>query len=313
MKHLLSWLRILRWPNITLIFIFLYVFRYGFLLPQSMSLYLGDLNYFLLAISLSLITAAGYIINDIQDQGIDALHPKKKVWVGALASEETAYNVYVALNILGVGIGFWIANEVNKPAFGIYFVLLASLSYLYATYVKGRYFFGNLLVALMVFLGVSSILLFDLLPLVPDYFEPKHAVAMSVLFDYAIFAFITTWIREIIKDLEDHPFDATFGLKSMPIWIGVKKTKMVLMVLMTILTIIVLQYIHSKLLFNGHYISTFYLYLTVVAPILWSILHLWKYNTSKEYHKMSTVYKFILLFGILSVAIVNYQVMHHVE
>jgi len=85
------------------------------------------------------------------------------------------------------------------------------------------------------------------------------------------------------------------------------------MVLMTILTIIVLQYIHFKLLFNGHYISTFYLYLTVVAPILWSILHLWKYNTSKEYHKMSTVYKFILLFGILSVAIVNYQVMHYVE
>jgi len=313
MKHLLSWLRIIRWPNLALIFIFLYVFRYGFLLPQSMSLYLGDLNYLLLAISLSLITAAGYIINDIQDQGIDALHPNKKVWVGTLVSEETAYNVYVALNIVGVGIGFWIANEVNKPAFGIYFVLLASLSYLYATYVKGLYFFGNLLVALLVFLGVSSIVLFDLLPLVPDYFKPQHAVAMSVLFDYAIFAFVTTWIREMIKDLEDQTYDASFGLKSMPIWIGVKKTKMIISTFMVVLLFFVQSYTNTKLLFNSHYLSTIYLYVTVIAPILWSIIQLWKYNTPQEFHKMATVYKFILLFGILSVAIVNYQVMHHVE
>jgi 4-hydroxybenzoate polyprenyltransferase len=278
-----------------------------------MSLYLGDLNYLLLAISLSLITAAGYIINDIQDQGIDALHPNKKVWVGTLVSEETAYNVYVALNIVGVGIGFWIANEVNKPAFGIYFVLLASLSYLYATYVKGLYFFGNLLVALLVFLGVSSIVLFDLLPLVPDYFKPQHAVAMSVLFDYAIFAFVTTWIREMIKDLEDQTYDASFGLKSMPIWIGVKKTKMIISTFMVVLLFFVQSYTNTKLLFNSHYLSTIYLYVTVIAPILWSIIQLWKYNTPQEFHKMATVYKFILLFGILSVAIVNYQVMHHVE
>ena len=52
-----------------------------------------------------------------------------------------------------------------------------------------------------------------------------------MLIDYAIFAFIINFIREIVKDMEDVNGDYNQGMSTLPIAIGVKRTSTVVFVL----------------------------------------------------------------------------------
>ncbi len=166
------------------------VFRYGFLKLQNIPLALADWQYFLLVLSTVLIAAAGYVINNIFDQDTDIANKPNAVIVGKTISETAAYNIYVALNVSGVAIGFYISNSIQKPGFAVVFILIATLLYIYATSLKQIMVIGNILVALLLSFSILIIGVFDLYPVVTPSNKQVIAVFFSIILDYAIFAFL---------------------------------------------------------------------------------------------------------------------------
>lgn len=82
------------------------LFLYAFLKQQDIPLALSDWQYGLLVLSTVLLAAAGYTINNIYDVATDSINKPNDVVVGKGISETAAFNIYIALNVSGVGIGF---------------------------------------------------------------------------------------------------------------------------------------------------------------------------------------------------------------
>lgn len=281
------------------------VFRYLFLAQSYVDLALTDFNYILLVIATVCIAAGGYVINNIMDQDTDEIAKPQNRVVGVSISETVAYNWYIGLTIVGVGIGFYLSNVIYKPTFASMFILVATLLYMYATSFKQIPVLGNVVVALMLSTSIIIIGLFDILPAIDVDNRFRMKEAFDILMHYAIFAFIINLIREIVKDMEDMDGDYQSGINSLPIAIGVQKTKIIVGVL-TVISIGILAYYVNSNLFELDYV-VYYTMILIVGPLIYFGVKLLNATTKKEFHHLSLVLKIILFFGILSVAVIVFN------
>ncbi|CAM3977028.1 geranylgeranylglycerol-phosphate geranylgeranyltransferase [Flavobacterium cucumis] len=281
------------------------VFRYLFLAQSYVDLALTDFNYILLVIATVFIAAGGYVINNIMDQETDAIAKPQNRVVGVTISETVAYNWYIGLTIVGVGIGFYLSNVIYKPSFASMFILVATLLYIYATSFKQIPVVGNVVVALLLSSSILIIGLFDILPAVDVDNRFRMKEAFDIIIHYALFSFLINWIREIVKDLEDMDGDYQSGINTLPIAIGIQKTKLMVGILTVIAIGILVYYVNSNF-FELDYV-VYYAMLLILGPLLYFGLKLLNATTKKEFHQLSVVLKVILFFGILSVAVIVYN------
>lgn len=279
------------------------IFRYGFLKLQNIPLALNDWQYGLLVLSTVLIAAGGYVINNIFDQDTDNDNKPNNVIVGKSISETNAYSIYVALNISGVSIGFYLSNVIAKPGFAALFILIAATLYFYAINWKQMLLIGNFIVALLLSFSVIIIGIFDLFPVVNQSNQPLMANLFSILIDYAVFAFMINFIREIVKDLEDVNGDYNQGMRTLPIILGISRTAKVVSILSFIPVCAILLYINNYLM--PLLFVTIYMLLFVVGPLLYFSIKIWSASSQKEFHVLSLLLKWILLFGILSILVIS--------
>ncbi|MDI1317864.1 geranylgeranylglycerol-phosphate geranylgeranyltransferase [Flavobacterium sp.] len=304
----MNFLKLIRYQNLLLLAFMQLIFRYGFLKLQSIPLALSHFQYGLLVLSTVLIAAAGYIINDILDQETDYDNRPENTIVGRLVSEKTAYNMYFVLNILGVGIGYYLANVIQRPSFAGLFIIISATLYMYATNLKQMLLLGNIIVALLLSLSVLIIGLFDLLPATGGDNIQVMGDIFTILIHYAIFTFIINLIREIVKDMEDVEGDYNQGMSTLPIAIGIDKTTKVVFALGIMATVLLLLYINVNLMNSKLYYAVVYTLLFIVAPMIFFIIKIWTAQTKKEFHLLSTVLKWIIFFGILSVLIITLNI-----
>ena len=197
---------------------------FGFLKLENISIALANWQYLLLVLSTICISAGGYVINNIEDQDSDLVNKPKDVVVGVSISENSAYNLYIALTLIGVSIGFYLSNVILRPGFLLVFILPAALLYIYATSLKQIMIVGNIVVALLLSVSIIIIGLFVIFPATDFDNRDQMRMVFSVLVDYAIIAFIINFLREIIKDLEDIIGDSQQGMKTLPVVFGELKT-----------------------------------------------------------------------------------------
>ena len=307
----MNFLKLVRYQNLLLLAFMQLIFRYGFLKLQSIPLALNHFQYGLLVLSTVLIAAAGYIINDILDQETDYDNRPENTIVGRLVSEKTAYNMYFVLNILGVGIGYYLANVIQRPSFAGLFIIISATLYMYATNLKQMLLIGNIIVALLLSLSVLIIGLFDLLPATGGDNIKVMGDVFTILIHYAIFTFIINLIREIVKDMEDVEGDYNQGMSTLPIAIGIHKTSKIVFSLGIIATLLLLLYINVNLMESKLYYAVVYALLLIVAPMIFFIVKIWTAKTKQEFHLLSTVLKWIIFFGILSVLIITLNIKHN--
>lgn len=281
------------------------VFRYGFLKKITQNyLSLSDFQFALLVVSTICIAAAGFIINNILDQENDAIAKPNSRIVGVSISEALAYNLYVIFNLIGVGIGFYLSNIIGKPSFATIFILIAALLYIYSTSLKHIVLVGNVVVAVILSLSLLILGMFDLFPAIHDGNQQQMSEVFKILLDYAIFAFIINLIREIVKDLEDLDGDKASGVNSLAIVLGINKTTKLLFTF-TIASIGLLLYYLNQNLLQFDYIL-YYSLLFIVGPLLYFSIKILAAKEKKEFNHLSKVLKIILLFGIISILLVNY-------
>lgn len=226
-----------------------------------------------------MIAAAGYIINDYYDIKIDYINKPERVVVGKLIKRRIVLASHVLLNVVGIGIGFYLNLYV-----GIIHFIAGFLLWLYSNRLKRLPFIGNLVISLLT--GFSILV-------VAIYYHKN----VSLLLNYAVFAFSINLIREVIKDMEDLRGDLRFGSKTLPIVWGLRKTKYFLFGL-TLVFMIVLFYLSAQL--QNPILNVFFILL--IIPIIYFIYLLYRADSQKRFHRLSTYCKLLMLAGISSMA-----------
>jgi len=303
--------KLIRYQNLLMLALMQLLFRYGFLNFQNIPLALNDWQYFLLVFATVMIAAGGYVINNIMDQATDNDNKPNQVVVGKSISETNAYNVYFVCTVLGVGAGFYLSNVIGKPGFAAIFIIISATLYLYATSLKQMLLIGNFVVALLLAFSVIIIGIFDLLPVINPGNKIVMAELFSILLDYAIFAFIINFIREIVKDLEDVNGDYNQGMNTLPIVLGIGRTSKLVLVLSLIPLVMVIFYIKNYFFAYDLYIATLYALISIVAPLIYFAIKMVDAKKSIDFHHLSSILKLIILFGLFSIAIVTYNILHH--
>ena len=305
---MMKYLKLIRFQNLLMIALMQCIIRYGFLKLQKVELALADWQFALLVLSTVFIAAGGYIINDIMDQETDSINRPNQVIVGRSISESMAYNLYFGFTIAGALIGFYLSNLIYRDNFFGIFIITSLLLYIYATSFKQIAVIGNILVSLALALSVIIVGLFDIIPATDQVNRFQMMLWLELLFDYAVFAFLLNFIREIIKDLEDINGDYNQGMRTLPIVLGVSRTAKVVAVITAIATVILLWYINNHLMDSGLYIATIYALVFLVSPMIFAVVKVWTATTQKEFHLLSNVLKAIIFFGILFILIVNLNI-----
>ncbi|MDI5950175.1 geranylgeranylglycerol-phosphate geranylgeranyltransferase [Flavobacterium yafengii] len=302
-------LKLIRYENLLMLAFMQLIFRYVFFKFQDIPLALADWQYGLLVLSTILIAAGGYVINNVFDQSTDTINKPNNVIVGKTISETNAYNLYIGLTVTGVAIGFYLSNVISKPGFASIFILIAATLYLYATSLKQMMVIGNIIVALLLSFSVVIIGIFDLFPTIHEGNQQQMGVIFSILLDYALFTFFLNFMREIIKDIEDVDGDYNQGMNTLPIAIGKSRTAKIVFGLSFIPIIFMLYYINKYLL--ELVFTTVYLLLFVVGPLFYFTVKIWSAKSKKEFHTMSQLLKWILLFGILSIVVISLNIKYN--
>lgn len=297
--------RLIRYGNLLLIAFAFCTFRYGFLeLQAGLPLALNNLQFLLLTISAVCIGAGGFLINNIIDNDVE-----KKYGI----SEGMAYNLYMGLNIIGVGIGFYISNYIGTPSYTLIFILLSGTMYLYATSLKYTIVINNIIVACIVAVSVVLIGVFNLYPSITPDNKLYMATIFSIFLDYAAFAFIISFIREIIKNLRDTDKDYNNGINTLPIALGKSRIAKITVALTLIPVAMILYYIDAYFVNESGMLlyALLYVLIFVLGPLIYFMIKLWTAKATRDFDRLSLILKVVLAFTALSIVVITFNIQNN--
>lgn len=284
------------------------VFRYLFLTQSYIDLALTDFNYILLVLSTVCIAAGGAVMQHIMNQEEDEIKQPKHRLVGTTISEAAAYNWYIGLTIVGVGIGFYLANVIYKPTFASLFVLVATLLYVQATNLKQIPLLGNCITALLVAISIAVIALFDIFPATDISNKVRMSEVFGILIDYAVLGFGLTLIKELLCDLKNRATDDMLGNNTVVTRFGLNKAKSLLGIIIVVVLGAILYYCNTFLFELT--IALSFILLTMVGPLLFMGIKLITSTTQKEFALLERTLQVVLFCSILSVAVIVYSLKH---
>jgi len=300
----MRYLQLVRWKNLVIISItqfFIWLFLIKPIYSQThMPLHTSIATLIGILLSTLFIAAAGYIINDYFDIKTDAINRPNKLLLENTIDRRKAILLHLLLTLAGVLIGVIIALQHDNILLVSFQIISSLLLWFYSTRYKQSYLTGNILVA-----ALTSICI-----LMFYWYEPQLAIhknAQTVLFTTALFAFTLTWMRELVKDMEDLKGDTIAGCKTMPIIIGLQKSGRIVQVI-GILSVLLLVLLSTLLFNSAHYFFSIYLSLSTCLPLIMIIAQVNKDATSEHYAQLSSSLKFIMLLGLSNLFIyyINY-------
>lgn len=236
-------------------------------------------------VALTVISATGYWVNDAFDFKIDRVNKPKRVIVNAHLSVKkvlTGYFVAVAL-VLG--------SSLILQNISLFFINLSAavLLFGYAAWLKRTTIIGNLVIA-------------SLTGLVIYYAGMMFGFRLALIWT-VIFAFEVTFLREVVKDMEDIEGDLKFKLNTLPIRAGIKVTKQVLYISVIVFILSCYGPVVMDLMLRKP-LNWVYLGVSVGAVQIPAYLVLWQLVQAKEsddFRKVSSYLKGLIFLGMISV------------
>jgi 4-hydroxybenzoate polyprenyltransferase len=310
---MINFLRLIRYKNLLIIVITQYLMRWCIIKPilevNNFKLQFSELNFFFLVLATVCITAAGYVINDYFDAKTDMVNRPETVLVGKVFKRRSAILLHIILNSIGIGLGMYISFYIGIPILTLVFVLITGILWFYSTTYKRQFLIGNVIVAILTALVPLMVILFEI-PLL----RQKYGLLMSEIHSdftiiiiwvgaFALFAFLLTLIREIIKDIEDFEGDSAYGRKTMPVVFGVINSKIVI-ITFVLTTIFSLLYLCMN--FLNDWITITYFMILLFFPLIFLIYKIIAAHNKKDYHLASSITKLIMLAGIFYAIVANY-------
>ena len=210
-------------------------------------------------------------------------------------------------NIAGVSAGFYISWKAGYIWLGTLFLIVSGLLYFYSASYKRQFLIGNIIVAILTAM-VPLLVVFYEWPALYKYYTINAITLPEINFifywvgGFALFAFLTTLTREIIKDIEDFEGDIAYGRNTVPVVIGVLSAKIVSVSL--IIITVALLYLTWHFFINDT-ITLIYLSAAIVLPLLYVIYKVVISRNRKQLHSASSIMKIVMLTGILYSVVVK--------
>ena len=325
---MIAFLKLIRWPNLLIVILTMLLMRYGILEPilgridvtlysiagtaENMMLQLHWLDFAMLVTATVLISAGGYVINDYFDIKTDLIN-KGQVLVGTKIPRHRAMMLHNILNITGVAFGFYVSWKIGNLWMGTMFLLVSGLLYFYSASYKRQFLVGNIIIAVLTGMVPMLVVIYEA-PALFEYYTinaskpPEITILFYWVGGFAIFAFLTTLSREIIKDIEDFEGDVAYGRNTIPVVIGILTSKIIVVSLIVItLTLLYLVWYF----FISDVVTLGYLTLTIALPLVFVAYQLIISKSRIQFHSASRIMKIVMISGILYSVVVRVLLMHN--
>ncbi len=313
----MAWLKLIRWQNLLIVFLTQLLAWACVVLPMRLysvvPLLLNTENFLLLSLSTVLIAAAGYIINDYFDIKIDIINRPEKMVLEKRIPMRAAIIMHTVFNVAGVFLAFIVARRSGHISLIALQLTCTLLLWVYSTSYKRQFITGNVVVALLTALTIVTLILYE--PAVRHYLTSPAFLPLGngfipnpvwVLGIYAYFAFMLTWMREIVKDMEDFKGDAEQGCITMPIKWGLLRSVWFTRGL-GILSVIPLFIGSVKLWLAGWQTLAVYCIAALALPVCVWMVNLSKRADTKHYAAASRWLKIIMIAGIGSLILYYFK------
>ena len=275
---MISFFYLIRYKNLLMVLLTMILTKYALINSFISEPSLTSIDFIILSLSILLITAGGYIINDLYDIKADTINKPLKVYISKSISKKNAWIIYFLSSTLGVTLGIYLSIIKNIDFLSFYFIGTTLLLFLYSLLLKKLVFIGNLCISLLVALPIYLLYKFDsnniTISNILQYF-----LLSIVIFYYMFFAFLTTMIREIIKDIEDINGDYIVKLKTLPILIGKTRARNISIFLSLVLLLFLFLVSSNYFISNKYFLGIIMLMLSTV--VVYFIFKSWIATTKK--------------------------------
>ena len=324
--------RLVRLPNLLIIAITMAGVRYGVFdtlwqqgvhemkllgfQVDGLKLHMSGIHFLLLMLAIMCITAAGNIINDYFDTKTDRLNRPDKVVVGRVVKRRVAMAMHLSLNGIGLIIAACLCYHVHSwKLFGIFLFSVLGL-WFYSTNLKKQLLSGNILISTLVALVPITVAVFEfsnnaaydlnLLNMhVPGFGNSLLRKGAFIIIGYAVFAFLSNLIREIVKDMEDIEGDLAIGARTLPIVLGEVRTKYFVLGI-AVFTVILLAFVQQFLWKFEFQLLFWYMLVFVQLPLVYFIVKLWNAWQKDHYAFASLLCKIFIVGGVLSMFVYKF-------
>ena len=303
-------MRLVRWSNLLFLAALVWVMEKWVAVPILNKAAFGEQVpwYILLLVILAtvLIASGGYVINDYFDVKIDRINRPDELIVTRTISKPAAMRLSIALSAAGIVCGLVIAILLRSWTLGILFVIIPGLLWFYSSSYKRLFMVGNLIIALLagmtpMVVAMTNVAQLQLrfAPILP-YTTLTHDL-YAWLGGFALFAFLLTWMREIVKDMQDQMGDRELECHSMPVVWGDTWTK-VFVTILILITLAVIGHLWYHVLpfpIGWNSLSTRYIVLGIITPLLGALGLLWAAKIPSDYKNCQLLIKFTMFLGML--------------
>lgn len=315
----------MRFPNLVVIALTQYAIRFGIIYPfleqAGLNLYISEGVFALLVLATVLIAAAGYIINDYFDIKLDYLNKPNQMIVGKSIKRRYAMVWHIVLNAAGLAMAAYVASKIGHPFLILFQLIAAALLWYYSVSFKKQVIIGNLIIASLTALvpftaGYYEVaVMFDYLSDLTGNQENSGLIQnigyllfsikylLYWVIGYSAFAFLLTFIREIVKDIEDIEGDKAFDCKTLPIVFGIPVAKRIAIGI-SIVTVLGLLFLEIIQLMGRDWISFTYFFLLLTLPLIWVMVKIQKAEKKKHFFIISQAIKILMLIGILFTSLI---------
>jgi 4-hydroxybenzoate polyprenyltransferase len=301
----LQLLRLVRPLNLIIILFTQYMVRFAFFYPAfryaGFSLQLNESVFAVFSLAFVFMAAGGYVINDYYDVEIDKINRPEKVIVGEHIEPKNILTAYWVLSLSGVIMGCFASVKSGLPVLSTVFLFYLVGLWFYSKNLKYQFLTGNITVAL--FLALVP-LTAGIIELYADNKNPdfvKSGLNLIFLFycimGISLFAFLSSFAREIVKDMEDMEGDQTMGCRTLPIVMGKEAARRIVQFLLLVMFFL-LCYVQYQQWVVKDLKSFIYFSVFIQLPIIFIIAKMNGASVPKDYHKASNWLKMLMVSGI---------------
>ena len=316
MSKITAFFKLIRWPNLLMIILSQVLLQY-MLITHVFSLIhidspLSHWQFFLLMMSTVFMAAYGYAFNDVQDVTIDTINKDHKRIIEKSISRKSGLRIAWVSLFFSFLPAIYLAFTLQMLQLIAIHLFIAFGLWYYSTDLKKQILSGNIIISLFTAFSISIVWLYHLVAIHnnPTAIIDGQSVIPFInqlILGLSFFAFIISFIREIIKDLEDIEGDKKRDLKTFPIVYGLKKSKLLIISLSLIM---IVSTAYAAYYSYAHHLLkvSIYLLIAVGIPLIYLISNLLKSRTKDDFSDLSTLAKIVMVAGILSIQIfyINY-------
>lgn len=219
---------------------------------------------------------------------------------------ENAYYKYLAVNVLGIGISFFVSSSLNKTYYFGFFLALAAIIYLYITQWRKILVFDNIMYSLIITSPFFTLVLIDLMPSLQknEVYIPIKQQLLNISLQLCTLIWFLYFVKTILLDLKFMELDIKHQRKSLATLhgrlIGAKRTTY--LSLLPLILIIAFCVVHLNLTYLIGYIS-----LAVILPYLFYMMKLWNAKTTKDFDFVNNILNIIIWLTIFSIVVLFFN------